>query len=501
MNTASSLVFQDAHAQLLALSEGRVSSMALLEQAIARIQRLDPVLNAVVATDLAAARERARAADEARRSGQTLGRLHGLPITIKDTFEVSGMPCTSGVPALREHRPAHHAASVQKLVDAGAIVFAKTNVPYKALDIQSYNPVYGVTNNPWDTARSPGGSSGGAAVALACGFTALELGSDVGGSIRLPAHFCGVYGHKPSYGMVSLRGHIPGPPGSLSEPDLVVAGPLARSAGDLGLMLDLLAGPLPGDDPGWQLRLPAAGKRRLRDFRVLLWIDDPHFPIDPRLHERYQALAANLREAGVRVTSGSPAGMGLKDIFPLYARQMGVLMNGWLDRRERLERGMLLPFGELTAPAMRHAARWADLPGFIDHFVDGMAMSHTSWQDLMETTLQLRERFLATFAEHDVILAPPTLTTAFAHNHGMFTLRKLTIAGRSRHYTDLFGWISPATLFGLPATSAPVGQTRDGLPMNVQIIGGPHQDRLTLRFVELLAGVAGGFTPPPMARD
>ncbi len=232
----SVLAFLPAHQLLARMDAGQLSSRALLELQLARVDQCNRSIGAVVALDRDAARQRADAADKARQRGERWGVLHGLPMTIKDTYEVAGMPCTAGAPVYRDHRPQANAWAVQRLLDAGAIVYGKTNVPFMASDIQSYNAVYGTTNNPWDVLRTPGGSSGGAAAALACGLTPLELGSDIGGSIRIPAHFCGVYGHKSSHGIVSLRGHIPGPPGTLAEPDLAVAGPLARSAQDLALM-------------------------------------------------------------------------------------------------------------------------------------------------------------------------------------------------------------------------------------------------------------------------
>ncbi|MDZ4297922.1 MAG: amidase [Moraxellaceae bacterium] len=498
-NEIDDFAFWGAKKLVTALSEGVVTSEALLEIYISRIERLNPSVNAVVAYDFEQARQRAREADAATRQGQSWGPLHGLPITIKDTYEVPNMPCAAGTPEYQNHIPMQSAHAVQKLLDAGAIVFAKTNVPYKALDIQTYNSVYGVSNNPWDLARTTGGSSGGAAAALACGFTALELGSDIGGSIRLPAHFCGVYGHKPTHGIISMQGHIPGPPGHLAEPDLAVAGPMARTAEDLGFMLDLITGPSLLDSPGWQLTLPPATQKQLSDFRVLLWVDDPHFPIDQHMTKAYQSLSEKLQAEGVKVTTGSPLGIGLTDIYQLYFLQMGTMMKAWLTRQERKERGMLTPFGGMTATFVRNIKKWVDLPASIDCFIEGLTMSHGAWLEVIEESLQLRERFIKVFSDYDVILAPPTLTTAFAHNHERLTTRKIDINGESRHYADLFAWISPATLMGLPATSAPLGFSPDELPINVQIIGGPFQDKTTIKFAELLAHLYGGFKKPSIA--
>src|SRR5690349_15997784 len=240
----SELCLEPAHRLAALLRERAVSAVELLERHRERVERLNPALNAVIASDFDAARERARAADAATARGESWGPLHGLPMTIKDSFEYAGMATVCGAPALAQHRPRASAPAVQRLVDAGAVVFGKTNVPMYAGDVQTYNKVFGTTRNPWNPERTPGGSSGGAAVAMAAGLSALELGSDVAGSIRTPAHFCGVYGHKPSSGLVPMRGHIPGPPGTISDADLVAGGPLARSAEDLALALRVLSGPL-----------------------------------------------------------------------------------------------------------------------------------------------------------------------------------------------------------------------------------------------------------------
>ena len=267
------IYYRSAVEQVTAITNGDISSRELLEQYLERIERLNSDINAVVALDGEGARKQALAADEALAAGREPGPLHGLPITIKDTFEVIGLPCTSGAPMLADHRPRSTADAVKILVDAGAVVMGKTNVPMFGGDFQSYNDVYGQTNNPWDVQRTPGGSSGGAAAALAAGFCALELGSDIGGSIRTPAHFCGVCGHKPSFGIVPMRGHVPPLPGIFSGEhtmtmDIVVGGPLARSMADIELAMGLLSTPERWLQTAWQLHLPPPRHRELKDFRA-----------------------------------------------------------------------------------------------------------------------------------------------------------------------------------------------------------------------------------------
>ncbi len=474
-----------------ALADGTLSSRDLLETYVARIEALNPALNAVVAMNLEDARRRADEADQAVRRGESLGALHGLPLTIKDTYEVPGMACAAGCPKHRAHMPTKAAYAVQRLTDQGAIVFGKTNVPLMASDIQSYNAVYGTTRNPWNPALTPGGSSGGAAAALAAGFTPLEVGSDIGGSIRIPAHFCGVYGHKPTHGIISLRGHIPGPIGSLAEPELGVAGPMARSAEDLRLMLDILADVPPAMQPGWRLELPDAGQSRLSDFRVLMWIDDPQGRIDPQMSEVYRELYATLKSAGAQVEIEAPRGWELDRIYPLYAARLSAKMMAGEPRWQRRMMGLAAPWARLLSHFMK-------LPKRADRFLAGGDFRYADEQAAAEASAQLREQFLGVFDQYDVILTPPTLTTALPHDHGRFLgARKVRIDGQRRPYMDLFMWIAPATLMGLPATSAPVGLTAEGLPVNVQIMGAPYRDKTTIRFAELLAPVMGGFRKAP----
>lgn len=487
----SEWLYLSAKQQLQGLKKGEISSRELLETCIKRIQEKNPAINAVVATDFEAARKRADEADQATAKGESWGPLHGLPVTIKDTYEVPGMPCTAGASPLRDHRPKKAAVAIQHMLDAGAIMMGKTNVPVFASDLQSFNKVYGTTNNPWNPACTPGGSSGGAAAALAAGFTALELGSDIGGSIRIPAHFCGVYGHKITHGIVSLRGHIPGPPGNLGEPDLAVAGPMARTADDLQLLLDVVAGPSPLQQPGWQLKLPSVTQKKIEDFRVLLWMDDPLCPIDHQMASLYLQLKSALGTAGVKVDAGSPLGMALDDFYPLYLNLMGSIMGASQKKLGRRVMG-------LAAPVWQRIGEYFHLPKHFEQFLEGAAQSHVDWLRMDERRRRIRQKFLAVFDQYDVILMPPAATTALQHQHQPeLPLRKIWINGERRNYADMLMWISPATLMGLPSTSAPIGKTTLGMPVNVQIMGAPFQDKTTIRFASLMAKVMGGFTSPP----
>ena len=233
----------------------------LLDHYLDRVERFNPTLNAIVVLDADGARERARAADAALARGEVWGPLHGVPMTIKESYNVAGTPTTWGMPDLSNNIAAEDALSVQRLKAAGVVLFGKTNVPLGLADFQSYNEIYGTTSNPWDTDRIPGGSSGGSAAALAAGMTGFESGSDIGGSIRNPAHYCGVFGHKPTWGLLPPRGHAM--PGVLAQPDLSVIGPLGRGASDLELGVTAMAGPDEIQGAGYELRLRGPEHRDL----------------------------------------------------------------------------------------------------------------------------------------------------------------------------------------------------------------------------------------------
>lgn len=489
MNTEWS--YCSAKQLLQEMKKGNLTSRTLLDYYISRIENLNPAINSIVATDFSAARAQADAADKARADGKLWGPLHGLPITVKDTYEVVGMPCTAGASSLQNHLPKQNAVAIKNIEAAGAIIFGKTNVPLFASDIQSYNKVYGTTNNPWNHQFTPGGSSGGSAASLAAGFSALELGSDIAGSIRIPAHFCGVYGHKPTHGIVSLRGHIPGPPGVLSETDLAVAGPMARTADDLQLMLDVVAGPSPLMQPGWNLKLPAAKQRKLSDFKVLFWMDDPLCPIDRSMDPVYKALQQKLEENNVAVTVGSPLGMGLEKFYPTYLKLMGSVMGGSHKKRERVAMG-------LAAPLLARFGDKIKAPKMFENFLKGVSQSHVEWAQTSERRYKIREKFCKVFDEYDVVITPVAMSASFKHSQQQeLFLRKLSVNGELRSYPDMFMWIAPATLMGLPATSAPVGITEATLPVNIQIVGAPYQDKTTIKFASLLEKSMGGFKVPP----
>ena len=476
--------FSPATELLGGLRAGEVSSRELLETCLVRVERLNPGLNAVVTLDAAGARSRADAAD-ARRAGMgAVGALHGLPATIKDSFETTGMRTTSGAPVYAKHVPGTNAEAVQRLEDAGSLVFGKTNVPIHAGDLQSYNVLFGATNNPWDAARTCGGSSGGAAAAVAAGFTAFELGSDIGGSIRIPAHFCGVYGHKPSYGAVPLRGHIPPPPDSLAAPDMAVAGPIARSAADLDLLLGVLTGANGPVVAGWKPVMPAPRAGRLQNFRVALWLDEPAFPVDDHVRAAIQGTVQALRKLGVKVDEAARPGFTLAENFDDYLRLLWPVTTAQLSDK--------------AFARVQEAGRGADPDSAHGRLARYSSAGHREWLRLNEKREVFRARWRAFFKRHDVLLCPVGPVCAFAHDHSEDLIaRTIVVNGQRRWYWDQLAWISLATLAWLPATVAPVGRSPGGLPVGMQIIGPYFEDRSCIEFAKLLADVAGGFEAPP----
>ena len=477
------LHFRSASELTQALRRREVSSSELLAHFLARVEQRNPRINAVVHVDAARARERARAADAALSRGESWGPLHGLPITIKDSFEVAGMPCTSGAPELAKHVPAAHADAVQRLVDAGAVVFGKTNLPLYAGDFQSYNAVYGTTNNPWDTARGPGGSSGGSAAALAAGLTSFELGSDIGGSIRNPAHFCGVYGLKTSHGIVPMRGHIPGPPGALADGDLGVAGPMGRSAADLALGLEVLAAASPSEAVAWRLELPAPRALRLADARVGVWLDDERGPVDGEVRDVLENAIDAIAKAGATIDAKTRP-VDPAESHRTYAQLLNAVMGA----------------GSPPDAIARAEAAVPSIPKSEDSFgvnaLRGLALRHREWLGLNERRTRLRAQWARYFRDVDVLLCPIMPTAAFLHDQREMGERSMTINGKQEPYFQLF-WAGLAVNAYLPGAVAPAGRTRSGLPCGIQIVGPYLEDRTPVAFAAQLADVLGGFTPPP----
>jgi amidase len=478
------LAFAPAYALLALMDEGALTSQELTRLYIDRIKTLNPRINALAARNFEQALEQARRADEARARGDEPGPLHGLPMTIKDALESKDLLTTSGAPEYKTHVPQNDAVSVARLRKAGAIILAKTNTPYMSGDWQAFNAIYGTTSNPWDTARTPGGSSGGAAAAISAGLTGADIGSDIGGSIRLPAHFCGIFGHKPSFGLVSSRGHIPGRPGSLLQADLTVIGPLARAAKDLELILKVLAAPMPGER-AFSLRLPPARAKAPKGLRVAVWADDEFSPVDAHISAAVMRCAGLLREAGARVDFEARPALDFAEVFENYALLMHAQMTA--DFPAKIRASLARRAGKLDEDDKTHAAMQAR----------GAALSHAQSSDLKEQREKIKAIWARFFENHDVLLCPPANVSAFAHEHNPdFWAREISVNGQPRPYGDLMHWASLATGAHLPATAAPLGLA-GGLPVGVQIIG-PYQEDLTpIAVAGMIEELNGGFTAPP----
>lgn len=470
-----------------ALRSRQVSSVELTEAAIAAIEAGDGALNAVVVRDFERARAAAKAADAALAKGAA-GALLGLPITVKESFNVAGLPTTWGIPNTQRIPVTQDAVAVTRLKTAGAVILGKSNVSTVLADWQATNPVYGTSNNPWNVTRTPGGSSGGAAAALAAGFVALELGSDLGGSLRIPAHFCGVYAHKPTLNLLPRRGHAPpGTPALSVVPhhDLPVIGPMARSAADLMLALDVLAGPDEVEAVAYRLDLSAPRHTALKDYRVLIVDRHPQVPTDAAVRDAIEALALQLEQAGCRVARSSPLLPSLEMIGSTYLRLVMAFMGGTLPEPDYI--------------AARQQA--ADIPEAASDQRSLSALSkvasHRAWMqaDFVRTGLSHQWRNL--FRDWDIVLCPVTPTAAFPHDQRPWDERTISVDGQPVRYGDQFLWPGVATLCGLPATAFPVGVSPDGLPIGLQAIGPYLEDRTPIHFATLVAQSFGGFKPPP----
>jgi amidase len=454
--------FGTAGQAVRAILNRAISSSELVEHVFGRIERFDPILHAFVTLDEEGARTRARQADVALARGEPWGPLHGVPIMIKDGFATAGLRTTAGAKALASFVPDEDAVAVARLRRAGAVIIGKTNVPEFLADWQSYNDLAGTTHNPWDLTRTAGGSTGGGAAALAAGLGFLELGSDLRGSIRIPAHFCGVYGHKPTTGVVSTQGHIPPPPGTPPGPDLGlgVAGPLARGAEDLLLAMQVLGGPGPLEARAYQWRLPGPRKATLRAYRLGYVLDDPHCPLDAEVGQVLRQAVNALEREGVSLTEGWPPGFDFEAAADAYHRLFSLTLPGYLPEEE--------------------LARFA--------FRD--------WYRLKSASLRLRALWQAYFDSFDAFLLPVNFVAAFPHDHSEpKTHRRLRTEAGMRRGEEQERFVSLASLIGCPATSAPVGLTQRGLPVGLQVLAPYLEDATSIAVAGHLGELLGHRSP------
>jgi amidase len=480
-------VFSSATTLLSAIRTGGISAPELTDLYIRRIERHDGRLNAVVVRDFDRARQQARAADQARARGETKPLL-GLPITLKESINVNGLGTTCGVPEWKGYVSPHDAPAAARTRAAGAVLLGKTNVPPMLADWQSANPVFGRTGNPWDLARTPGGSSGGGAAAIAAGLSALEVGSDIGGSIRVPAVFCGIYGHRPSETLLPRSGQFPMPPLPNSAIVMGVQGPMARSAEDLELALSVLAGPEVGEDVAWKVALPAARRERLADFRVAILPPIPWLVVDGQITAALQDLADRLAKLGAVVKEVQPEGLGdHREYHGFYRTLLSAVTGARLDAETRRQR----------IANLRAAGDDLSMGGV--RGLEGSAGDYLIWNGRRE---QHRAAWRAFFRDWDVLLAPAINVLAYPHierawpaDNSDQTLT-FTVDGRSVPYVHGLCYPALSTVPGQPATAFPVGLSREGLPIGLQAVGPYLEDLTPIRFAALLAREIGGFRKP-----
>lgn len=446
-----------------------ISSHELLEQIIARIERLNPELNAVITTDFEQALTAATAADAALARGEPVGPLHGLPITVKDALQTKGMRSTGGAVELKDNVPGQDAPVVKAVKDAGAIVIGKTNLPRWSGDIQAFNEMFGTTVNPWNKGRVPGGSSGGAAAAVAAGMTCFEIGTDIGGSIRFPAAFCGVFGHKPSFGIVPSSGYLDHKSGGTTEADINVIGPIARSAEDLELLLGLLV----RNDKTWVVNLEPPPEN-IPALRVAAWLDDSFCPIDKEVHEVICNAVDLLETSGVSVDR-----QARPDIDPDSVSLLGMWLVG--------------------------AALTQSLPDVgeeLDQEMPNAGTTHREWLDSHMAREAIRIKWAEFFTGYDAVLMPVCFVPPFPHNQeGDFASRTLVCNGEVRPYADVIRWTILTGMSYLPVTVPPIGLGSSGLPIGIQVVGPYGSDYRTIRLAGHVSELCGGYQPPPMAQN
>jgi len=460
-----------------------ITSVELTQLYIDRIEKYDGDVNAVIIRTFDDALAKAELADRELNEGRKLGPLHGVPMTIKESYVIADTPSSWGIEDFRDNVSDADGLAVKRFRAAGAHFLGKTNVPTELADFQSYNPIYGTTGNPWDTSRTPGGSSGGSAAALAAGFSALEAGSDIGGSIRNPAHFCGVYGHKPTYGIIPMQGHelVAGIP----EADLAVCGPLARSADDLRLALGIMAGPADREALGWQLKLPPTDFSNLKDLRVAVWPTDEIAPVCTEVADRVAMVGETLAKLGAKVSDAARPAFDVSRAHANYQTLLTSVMTGALSDKKVAKAQALvdtLEPDDMSSEAVN--ARATVLP-------------HRAWIRATAKREKLRAAWRAFFEDWDILVCPQMATPAFPHDHRPFGQRTINVDDEEQPYFKQLFWAGMIVNAYLPSTVFPTGLSRGGLPIGVQAVSAPYRDYRTIAFAGLIAREIGGFVAPP----
>ena len=481
---ALELPFRSARELTTLLRRRQIGARELLDLYAARVEAHNPALNAIIVSVMEDARDAADAADRRLGRGEALGPLDGLPMTIKESFDLAGTPTTWGDPDLKDNIASRDSAAVERLKSAGAVLFGKTNVPLMLADWETFNEIHGTTNNPWDLSRGPGGSSGGAAAALAAGLTGLEVGSDIGASIRNPAHYCGVYGHKPTFDIVPGRGQAL--PGVVSGTDIAVCGPLARSAGDLELAMAVLAGADGAEARGWRLDLPPPEKTYLREFKVAVMLNDPVAEVDQPVQDQIARLADFLAKQGAQVDDKARPDIPTSEAHRVYV----TLLRAATSRRQ--------DDAEFVANQAKVAALDPADDSYLARMLRGYTISHRDWLAVNEERHHMMLAWEAFFRDTDLLLCPAAASAAFPHDQkGERWERTIQVNGKAVSAVDQLFWAGYSCGFYLPGTAAPIGFTPEGLPVGVQIVGPRFSDRTGIEFAKLLEREYHGFVPPP----
>ena len=476
------LHYLPAHVLAEKIKNKEISSLELTQHYIERIEKYDEDINSVIVKTFDEAILAATEADEAISRKQELNILHGVPMTIKESYNIEGQSTTWGIPDFKGNVAKEDGLAVKRFKKSGAHFLGKTNVPLNLADFQSYNDIYGTTGNPWDVKTTPGGSSGGSAAALAAGFTSLEAGSDIGGSIRNPAHYCGVFGHKPSHAIIPSSGHelIPNVP----EPDLSVCGPLARSAKDLEIALDIMAGPIERESRGWQLNLPESRRSNLKDFKVAIWSNDEIAPVSKEIAERCEEVGKNLESVGVNVSyAAKPDHDFLKSEINYQLLLQSVMQSGMSEEEfKKIEEiANNLEPDDFSVEAI---------------LARGTVLSHRNWIRQNYAREQTKISWENFFNKWDILICPQLATTAIEHDHRKISDRTIMVDNQEQRYFQQIFWPGLAVNAHLPSTVFPTGLSRDGMPIGLQAIGGAYEDKTTIKFAELYEQEFKAFVMP-----
>jgi Asp-tRNA(Asn)/Glu-tRNA(Gln) amidotransferase A subunit family amidase len=471
----SELTFLSAVAMAERIRKKDVSPVELAEAHLAKIERLNPKLNAFVHIDAARVRFEALAAECAasnpKSSSSALGPLHGVPISIKSSLEVAGLRCESGTHLRTGFMATHDAPLVARLKNAGAIVLGVTNTPELLMAWETDNLLYGRVNSPWDLERTPGGSSGGEAAAIAAGMSAGGVGSDGGGSIRVPAHFCGICGLKPTPGRIPATGHYPVSGGPFAL--IGVVGPMARTVADLKLLFEVMQGPDDGDTCAAPVPVRWPSDEEARKLRIGYFEDDGRTPVTPETHAAVRTAAEALRRAGFQVEPFRPAGLE--------------------EARELWTKFFVVSGGMLIRP-MFHG-REHDLSLILKQFLEmSAAEPPLTAETLLEAWIRrdtLRAEFLAQMRKYPILLCPAAAIPAFRHGE-----RTWQIEGKTVNYLDAWSYTEWFNLLGNPAAMVPVGRSPEGLPIGVQIVGRPWEEEQVLAVVAALEKECGAGKRP-----